>query len=263
MLRSTGYYEHWRYDFRLYQPIMHFARENDVPLVALNLPSEITRKVGRAGIESLSKRERASLPGGLDKVDEAYRARIKEIFDQHPERAHGDFETFLQVQLLWDEGMAEHISRYLDTNGEKQVVVLAGDGHVLRSAIPERLTRRNPLDASVVLQGAHTLSVLEDGDFLLDSERLYLPSAGLMGVMLANDADGVSVVGFSEDGGAEAAGMRKGDRILAVDGQRVNGFADVKLLLLHKRPGETVSVEVARADEQASTSPLVLDVTLR
>ena len=87
MLRTTGYYEHWRYDFRLYQPILNFAREHDIPLVALNVPSEITRKVGRAGIESLSEQERAGLPGGLDRADDAYRERIRKAFDQHPERS--------------------------------------------------------------------------------------------------------------------------------------------------------------------------------
>lgn len=263
MLKASGYYERWRYDFRLYQPILHFARENDIPLVALNVPSEITRKVGRAGIANLSEQERAGLPVGLDQADEDYRARIKEAFDQHPERAQGDFETFLQVQLLWDEGMAEQVARYLEANGETRVVVLAGEGHVLRSGIPERLARRNPAAAAVVLQGGHSISLPEEGDFLLESEPLDLPAAGLMGVMLGDDTDGVSVAGFSEDSGAKAAGMQKGDRILAVDGQRVHGFADVKLSLLHKRPGDTVSVEIARPGEAASPASLVLDITLR
>ena len=43
----------------------------------------------------------------------------------------------------------------------------------------------------------------------------------------------------------------------------VHGFADIKLSLLHKRPGDVVSVEIARAREQASPASLVLDVTLR
>ncbi len=47
LLRATEYYQRWRFDFRLYQPILSYAREHRLPLVALNLPGELTRKVGR------------------------------------------------------------------------------------------------------------------------------------------------------------------------------------------------------------------------
>ena len=46
LLRETEYYRHWGFDFRLYQPILSFAREHGLPLVALNPPAELTRKVG-------------------------------------------------------------------------------------------------------------------------------------------------------------------------------------------------------------------------
>ncbi len=262
MLRASGYYERWRYDFRLYQPILSFARENGIALVALNVPSEITRKVGRQGIAGLSEAERAELPEGLDRVDDGYRARLKAVFDEHPERSHGNFETFLQVQLLWDTGMAQAAARYLEAHPGRRVVVLAGDGHALRSGIPERLAQRNPVASAVVLQGVHSAAYLEDGDFLLDSKPLELPRAGLLGVMLESDDDGVKVAGFSENSAAGAAGIQARDRILAVDGQRVKGFADVKLVLLHKRPGDTVSVEIESAGGSA-TAPRVIDVTLR
>lgn len=263
MLRATEYYGRWGYDLRLYQPIIHFARDNDIALVALNLPSEITRKVGREGIDGLDARQRAGLPDGLDRVDEDYRARIREAFEEHGERAHGDFETFLQVQLLWDEGMAEQIARYLEAYGERRVVVLAGNGHTLRSGIPRRLARRDPARSAVVLQGAHMVARLEEGDFLLDSEPIDLPAAGLLGVLLEDDDGGIKVAGFGENSAAEAAGIKKGDRIVAVDGHRVHGFADVKLVLLHMRPGDAVSLEITRAGQGTQQSTTELDVTLR
>ncbi len=159
--------------------------------------------------------------------------------------------------------MAERAARYLEAHPERRVVVLAGDGHVLRSAIPERLARRNQAEAAVVLQNAHAVALPEEGDFALDSEQLDLPPAGLMGVMLQTDADGVRVVGFGENSAAEEAGIKKSDRILAVDGQRVDGFADVKLALLHKRPGDTVSLEVGGSGEEASADSRLVDITLR
>ena len=263
MLRATEYYERWRYDYRLYRAIMNFARENGIPLVALNLPTEITRKVGRGGIASLDEEERAAIPSELDRSDEDYRARIEEAFEQHPEREHGDFESFFEVQLLWDEGMAEQIARYLDAHGERRVVVLAGVGHVLRSGVPQRLARRNPAAATVVLQGDAATAFVEGGDFLLASGQMDLPQAGMLGVMLETGDDGVIVRGFGEDSAAEKAGIREGDSIVGLDGHSVHRYVDVKLALLHKRPGDTVSVQVGRDGETDSQVTVAFDVTLR
>jgi uncharacterized iron-regulated protein len=49
MLRRTDYFERWRFDYRLYRPILRYAREHGIPVIALNLDGEITAKVGKAG----------------------------------------------------------------------------------------------------------------------------------------------------------------------------------------------------------------------
>ena len=38
MLRDSEYYTRWRFDYRLYAPILRYAREHQLPVVALNLP---------------------------------------------------------------------------------------------------------------------------------------------------------------------------------------------------------------------------------
>lgn len=264
MLRDTGYYETWRYDYRLYQPILEFARRSGIPLVALNVSSEITRKVGREGIAGLNEEERASIPVELDRSDKLYRARIEKVFEQHPARAHGDFESFFEVQLLWDEGMAQRTADYLKTHGGR-MVVLAGGGHVVRSGIPQRFSRRHGAQTAVVLQADADASPLVEGDYVLISAPIDLPPAGMLGVMLESTAGSVSVTGLAEDSAAQAAGIRAGDSITGIDGRSVREFADVKLALLDKRPGDTVLVEVDRVDEQNTTArvTLAVDVTLR
>lgn len=264
MLRATGYYERWRYDYRLYQPILDFARQNAIPLVALNVPSEVTRKVGRDGIAALSDEERSAVPGDLDRSDKRYRARIEEVFEHHPAREHGDFESFFEVQLLWDEGMAERAADYLEEHGG-HMVVLAGVGHVLRSGVPQRFARRNPARTAVVLQAEPETSWAEEGDFLLASTQMDLPPAGMLGVMLETEAGRVNVTGLVENSAAGEAGVKTGDSILLIDGRRVREFTDLKLALIDKRPGDTVRVEVGRPkDEDEDTQvTLAFDVTLR
>ena len=40
MLKKTEWYEHWRYDFRLYQDIMQYAHEHKIPVIALNVSTQ-------------------------------------------------------------------------------------------------------------------------------------------------------------------------------------------------------------------------------
>jgi uncharacterized iron-regulated protein len=267
MLRAAEYYNRWRYDYRLYEPIMTFARTQGIAIVALNLAAEITTKVGLGGIDNLSEEDRASLPGTMERFDEQYRERIRIAFEQHPEETRGDFERFFEVQLLWDEGMAQRTARYLVEHPESRLVVLAGTGHVIRSGIPARVTRREPAGAvSVVLQGGfHDSPSLdeEDGDFMLVSKMLELPPAGMLGVMLDTEPGRVSVQSFADGSAAEQAGLETGDRIVELQGRSASDLAGIKMGLLGKRPGDTVSVKVERKTGDGSVETLLFDVTLR
>jgi uncharacterized iron-regulated protein len=54
MLRQTEYYQRWRFDYRLYRPIIRFAREKGIPIIALNASQELTSEIRRVGINGLS-----------------------------------------------------------------------------------------------------------------------------------------------------------------------------------------------------------------
>ena len=122
LLRATEYYDRWRFDYRLYRPILRYARERRIPIVALNLPREITSKVAHSGLTSLTAEEREHIPAEIDRSDSDYRQRLQQIHKRHPEL---DFEHFLEAQLLWDEGMAERAADYLrDHPGGYRIDVL-------------------------------------------------------------------------------------------------------------------------------------------
>jgi uncharacterized iron-regulated protein len=263
LLRRTDYFDRWRFDYRLYRPILRLARDHGLPIVALNLEKEITEKVGDHGIEALSEAERARIPADMDRGDAAYRSRVRSVFDAHPqirepyreggegeaEDADARFERFLSVQLLWDEGMADRAARYLQENPGKMMVILAGAGHLeYGQGIPKRLQRRIDAPAAIVLNGTERDLDPQAADFLLYPRRVSLPSAGLLGVRLDTDAkgQGVLVKDFSENSGAKAAGMEEGDRIVKVGETSVAGYADIRIALLDGRPGQRLPVEVLR-----------------
>jgi uncharacterized iron-regulated protein len=264
LLTRTEYYDRWRFDYRLYRPILRYARENGIPLVALNVPAELTSKVGKVGLQALSPDERATLPADIDRSDERYHERLRAVFSQHPGSEAGTFERWLDVQLVWDEGMAERAARYLGENPGRTLVVLAGSGHVAyRSGIPNRIARRAGVPVSVVLPVDAVPLDPAAADFLIASREEALPPAGRLGAHLETKDGVVTVRKLEPDSGARAAGVKDGDRLLSVDGTPIGGFVDVKLTLMDRRPGESVRVEVRRDRWVGRSQDLAFDVTLR
>jgi uncharacterized iron-regulated protein len=247
LLRKTEYYQRWRFDFRLYQPILRYAREHRLPLVALNLPVELTRKVGRQGIDGLSDEERAEIPDEIDRSDSAYERRLEEIFEQHPFGEDRSFDHFLEVQLLWDEGMAERAAGYLESHPEYTMVILAGSGHLAYgSGIPRRLVRRIPVSMAIVLAGWEGELGPGLGDFLLLPQERGLPAAGRIGAFLDEDEGRLEVSSCTSGSACEKAGLKAGDRIVSIDSEPVTNMADLKLVLWDKLPGDKIAMEIER-----------------
>lgn len=266
LLRRTEYFDRWRYDYRLYRPILRFAREQRIPVIALNLEAELTEKVGQGGIASLSPEEQARVPADMDLEDPAYRERVRQVFDMHPTREDRAFEHFLEVQLLWDEGMAERAARYLAEHPEKTLVVLAGAGHVeFGQGIPKRVLRRVQVPSASLLNGSARELDPASADYLLYPRRVELPATGLLGVMLGKgiDAQGARVQGFAEGSGAKAAGIKEGDQIVRIGDQPVTGYGDIRIALIDSRPGQRLPVEVARKGVIGGDEQLTFEVELQ
>lgn len=148
LVEQTEYDRRWRFPWESYAPILRFAKENQLPVLALNTPSEVTRKVARQGLESLTAEEKKHIPPISEiRTDNAeYRQLLLEVFQQHQKAGQGNstaFERFVQAQVLWDETMAEKIAQFVKANPDYQVVVLAGKGHIIYGyGIPSRVERR-------------------------------------------------------------------------------------------------------------------------
>ncbi len=246
MLRKTEYYIRWAYDYRHYKPILDYAKKHSIPLIALNMPKEITRKVGAEGMDALTDEERLEIPKDIDESNALYKKRIKDIFYQHPHGEGRSFDNFMQVQLLWDEGMAERAAKYLKENPKKRLVVLAGIGHLTDgTGIPQRVTRRIPVESSIVLPAGSVEVRPGVSDFLLYPEDVKLPPTGRMGIILAADKKAV-VGGVLPSSPAEQAGMEKGDVILSLNGVSTEMLVDLRIFLVDKKPGDKLEVVVRR-----------------
>ena len=148
LIEKSEYKTRWGFDWELYAPILRFAKEKNIPVLALNTPSEITRKVARQGLEKLTNLEKQSIPPITEiRTDNlAYRQMILKAFEQHQSAGHGNSSSanrFFLAQVLWDETMADGIAKFVNANPDYQVVVLAGQGHIVYGyGIPSRVKRR-------------------------------------------------------------------------------------------------------------------------
>ena len=142
----SQYKKRWGYSWEFYAPVLRFAKDHNLPVIALNTPTEVTRKTARAGLGSLTLADRRFIPplSAIVLGPTGYRQRLQQIYtDSH----HGDrsnrFESFFEAQVLWDETMAERITQTLQQRPGTLVVVLVGQGHILYGdGIPARVARR-------------------------------------------------------------------------------------------------------------------------
>jgi uncharacterized iron-regulated protein len=261
MLKMTGYFERWRYDYRLYRPILQYAREHGIAVIALNASQELTHALSKSGFDDLSAELKAQLPASYDWSDKEYEKRLRSVFEEHPDYP-GEFEDFLRGQLTWDESMAERAANYLENNPASQLLIFAGSGHIMfGSGIPNRIKRRIDVDQFTILPSDDYLPVSDNtADFLVLSEVQPLEDAGLIGALLETKGKLLVIKGFSDNSAAKDAGLVEGAVIISVDNEAVESFADFKLAVMDKMPGDSIELhylENAEAGSQQKKSVIL------
>ncbi len=259
MLRGTQWYQRWKYDFRLYRPIFEYAKQHKIPLIALNIPKELTQRITQVGIKGLSKIERKQLPVTIDRSNKAYIKRITSVFKGHARTSSKEVNKFIDAQLGWDEGMAFHAANYLNKHPEKKMIILAGGGHVVAyQGIPDRLDRQIKSKSVVVLNNAYD-DINNSGDYLLFSPEKKLPSKVQLGIAMedAGNSRGVKVSKVLMHSAAQKAGLKAGDIIVKMDNQAISDMLDLKLFLEEVKAGSKVELRVERKGQNLKFEALL------
>lgn len=260
MLRKTKWYDRWRYDFRLYRPIFEYAKQQKIPLIALNTPREVTKRISKVGIKGLNKAERAQLPKQIDQSNKLYRKKLEAVYSQHGGKSRSKkFERFYQAQLAWDETMADQAANFILKHPGYHMVILAGSGHIEdRHGIPSRLQRRINSKPIVVLNGIKGNPSISQADYLLFSPESKLPKAGKMGVFMKDTAKGVLISKTMKGSASAKAGLKKGDLISRLDGNKVSTIEDIKIRLMDAKPKQKVKLSIMRSGKQKISKTIVL-----
>jgi len=243
MLHLTDYFSRWQYNYRLYQPILQYARENNIPIIALNASRELVKALAKSEFDDLPEELKSQLPKSYDWSDKDYEQRLRDIFELHPEYK-GEFENFLRSQLTWDESMAERAAQYLQENPEKRMLILAGSGHIMfGSGIPNRIKRRIDTEQFSILVSEDFLPASKDiADFMVLSVKQTLGRVGLIGAFLDTEGKLLIIKGFSKNSAVKDAGLQQGSVVIGVDNETVENFADFKFAIINKKSGDTIEL---------------------
>jgi uncharacterized iron-regulated protein len=148
------YFRNWTFHWPLYRDIFIFARDNHIPMIALNVPKEIVSKVARQGFASLTPEERKNLPDGVtcdlnNPQTEFLKRSFEEVFRHE---ANGKiFAYFCEAQAVRNNGMALLAADDLKRHPGRKLVVLTGIWHAVKHGIPDRLTAINNVSYKVIL----------------------------------------------------------------------------------------------------------------
>ncbi|WP_298434032.1 ChaN family lipoprotein [Geobacter sp.] len=146
------YLRSWTLPWSLYGDILLFARDHRIPLVGLNVPRKVARKVAMTGFDSLTPEERRALPPSVTcDVNEAYLAMIRRSYADH-DASGRSFKNFCEAQMLWNKAMAYHLVAFARKNPRMTMVVITGGGHAMRGGMPTEVEKEEPaLKGTVVL----------------------------------------------------------------------------------------------------------------
>ncbi|MDV5052076.1 ChaN family lipoprotein [Vibrio sp. T13N] len=151
-----------------YRPLVEFAKQKNLPVIAANAPKGIVRCIGRQGLDYINKLDddqRMFIAQAINTGSSPYKEKfMASMHHGKPEQTEKQFAA----QVTWDETMAESIVSYLDDNPGAQVLHVAGKFHTEQGlGTAASILSRNPSLKVVVI--SPTDNVLADNtDYQLE-----------------------------------------------------------------------------------------------
>lgn len=244
-IRESRWYVNWNFNFGFYEKIFKLAKNNKIPLYALNAPRAIIGKIRMKGWGKLSEDEKKAVPKP-DVSHEEHRVLIRTIFEsmELPHQMKGGgldmaFEGLYRAQSAWDEVMAFNALQSREIEGRK-MVVLAGSGHLLYNlGINRRAYEKNRLPLKTVIcvvipEGKKSIKVtrsLADYVWGINEEKMPIfPSIGLR-FKKFDRLDNLVIESKPIDGISKNANFEKGDVVLSVDGKSFSDINEFRIYL--------------------------------
>ena len=132
-----------------YFPLLQYARQAGIPVLAMNVPRSLARRVTREGLPAVAASiplpERAYMAATFLPITPSYRTYFRQaVAAAHPlpEEQH---DRFVEAAHLKDDTMAESLANFLEGAPDTTVLAIAGRFHFdYGLAIPALLRQRRP-----------------------------------------------------------------------------------------------------------------------
>ncbi len=260
-LSASDWKNVWRVDPELYMPLFHFARMNRIPMVALNVDQKLTKEVTAKGFDAIPEERREGVtPAAAPSA--AYVDFLLGVYREHewddkkkPEASPEDpeFRRFVESQQLWDRAMAQSLAEAAARPSGPLVVGIMGSGHIWHGwGVPHQLKDLGVTKVSSLLpwdQGRECgklVAGVADAVFGVEAPASGTSKRPRLGVLIEPAPDGVRILKVEKGSVAEAAGLRDGDVVAEVAGQRAAQPADLSQAVQRQAPGTWLPLKIRR-----------------
>jgi len=275
-LKQTEWFKVWRFDPGLYLPLFHFARQNRIPMVALNVGRELIELVRKDGWKAvpIDSREGVGDPAPPTPTFLHYHANVYADHEKRkgnhggtekpkepvlPELDDPDFVRFVAAMQTWDRAMAEGLATASRREGDPLVVGIIGRGHLHYGfGITYQLNDLGITGAATLLPwdpddgcDEFTLEggpVVADAVFGVEARQgpPAKPSGPLLGVRIKDDDGGIRIMQVVGGSVAEAAGLAKDDLIVNAAGLDITKTTQLITIVKRQSPGTWLPLEIKR-----------------
>lgn len=259
----------WSIDAEAYLPLFHFARMNQIPMIALNIDSQLRKDISTQGFDILEKEESIDKYKGITrpaKPSDAYIKYLMPIFKKHDLKNkdkkevstdNQDFQRFVRGQQLWDRVMAQALYSALHRPSRPLVVGIMGAGHIKYGyGVPHQLIDLGIEDIAILLPWesnkacAQLVTGIADAVFGVASyTEPQLPRHQRLGIRFDMVQKGARILQIEKGSIAEMAGLIDEDIITKIAGIEVRQTNDIIEAVKRQAPGTWLPLQIIRGSE--------------
>lgn len=247
-----------------------YAKKLPLVFVAMILAAE--GRASFAQFEPLPRRDNTSMMNLVRPVTEKIAGSVVQVYS-------GDRPVALGT-IVAEDGFI--LTKRSELNGDP-IRVRLSDGQLLPARVaavrrsndlamlrvegnltltPAEFTGEIPPVASFVISVGRKSNPIGLG--VIGAKPRSISHQGRLGVLLQDDQTGRAMVrGVFPDSGAEAAGLKKGDLIVAINGREERSRLGVIETLRGMFPGESVRLTITRSDEAEDSTTMDVDASIR
>lgn len=151
-----------------YAGIMYFARQVKSPIICLNAPDALVRKVAKEGLGGLDESQLESVPKDVNEINPQYERLLRLKLRVHKSFQEKKLDRIILAQAVRDSVMARSAVDFLksDYGAGKTMIIVAGSGHLNYGfGIPEKVGRHFDAPYRIALPS-------ESGELVLTEQEL-------------------------------------------------------------------------------------------